>query len=418
MGAGERLAIEEPENGSPWSHAGDTFRIPHFFTLWSSNLIQFVSAFVYTVVLAWLVTSLTESRTVVGLVGFAQGGVMFLASPLAGVAVDRLSKRHLLFVGRLGLAGVVAAIAALVAVGHIEIWHILVASVAGGLLTALMQPATQTYVFDVVNRQHLQSAVSLNAGATSVAHTAGPLVGGALVGAIGFVGAYVSAAVGLVLSALLLLSIPVIGRAKPSVSHAHWASDLRQGLAYVWSHPPVRLVLMACSMSVFNGSVAAMRPIFARHVLGVDSVGYGAMAAAAGLGGLATAVVLAGLPSARRPGPWIVASMLVFALLIVLYAFAFSFEYILVIELLTGVAGQVWMVSTFSGLQMAVPEEMRGRVVSLVFTVVMLAPIGGLFVGLLADSIGDRFALGIFGMIPAVVLAGMLVGGYRSLRRL
>lgn len=412
------MAVDEPESGSPWSHAGDTFRIPHFFTLWSSNLIQFVSAFIYTVVLGWLVTSLTESRTVVGLVGFVQGGVMFLASPLAGVAVDRLSKRRLLVVGRLGLAGVVAAIAVLVAGGRIEIWHILVASVVGGLLTALTQPATQTYVYDVVRRQHLQSAISLNAGATSVAHTVGPLLGGALVGAIGFVGAYVSAAAGLVLSALLLLSIPVLGRADEPASPAHWASDLRQGLAYVWTHPPVRLVLIACSLSVFNGAVAAMRPIFARHVLGVDAVGYGAMAGAAGLGGLAAAVAMAGLPGIRRPGPWIVASMLAFALLIVLYAFAFSFEYILVIELLSGVAGQIWMVSTFSGLQMAVPDDMRGRVVSLVFTVVMLAPIGGLFVGLLADGIGDRWALGIFGIIPAAVLACLLVGGYRSLRQL
>ena len=412
------MAADLPESGSPWSHAGDTFRIPHFFTLWSSNLIQFVSAFVYTVLLGWLVTSLTESRTVVGLVGFVQGGVMLLASPLAGVAVDRLSKRRLLVIGRLGLAGVVAAIAVLVAGGRIEIWHILVASVVGGLLTALTQPATQTYVYDVVRRRHLQSAVSLNAGATSVAHTAGPLLGGALVGAIGFVGAYVSAAAGLVLSALLLLSIPVMGRADEPASPAHWASDLRQGLAYVWTHPPVRLVLIACSLSVFNGAVAAMRPIFARHVLGVDAVGYGAMAGAVGLGGLVTAVVMAGLPSVRRPGPWIVASMLAFALLIVLYAFAFSFEYILVIELLSGVAGQIWMVSTFSGLQMAVPGDMRGRVVSLVFTVVMLAPVGGLFVGLLADGIGDRWALGIFGIIPAAVLAGLLVGGYRTLRRL
>jgi MFS family permease len=412
------LAVDEPERASPWSHAGDTFRIPHFFTLWSSNLIQFASAIVYTVLLGWLVTSLTESRTVVGLVGFVQGGVMLLASPLAGVAVDRLSKRRLLVVGRLGLAGVVAAIAVLVASGRIEIWHILVASLAAGLLMALTQPATQTYVFDVVRRQHLQSAVSLNAGATSVAHTAGPLVGGALVGAIGFVGAYVSAAAGLVLSALLLLSIPVMGRADERASPAHWASDLRQGLAYVWTHPPVRLVLIACSLSVFNGAVTAMRPIFARHVLGVDSLGYGAMAGAAGLGGLVTAVAMAGLPSIRRPGPWIVASMLAFSLLIVLYAFAFSFEYILVIEFLSGAAAQIWMVSTFSGLQMAVPDDMRGRVVSLVFTVVMLAPVGGLFVGLLADTIGDRWALGIFGIIPATVLAGLLVGGYRSLRKL
>lgn len=366
----------------------------------------------------WLVTSLTESRAVVGLVGFVQGAAVVLTSPLAGVAVDRLSKRHLLMAGRLGIAALVCAMAALIAAERIEIWHILVASVVGGLLTALMQPATQTYVFDVVRREHLQSAVSLNAGANSLAQTAGPALGGLLVGVVGFVGAYVSSALGLLLAAGLLVGIPVLGQPREDAGRSHWWADLRAGLSYVASHPPVRLVLIACSMSIFNGAVAVMRPIFARHVLQVDAVGYGTMAGAAGLGGLLTAIVVASLRPARRPGPWIVGSMLVFALLIVLYALAFSFEYILVIELLTGVAGQVWMVSTFTGLQMAVPEDMRGRVVSLVFTVVMLAPMGGLGAGMLADAIGDQGAMAVFGAIPTLALTALLVLGYRELRRL
>jgi MFS family permease len=380
--------------------------------------VQFVSLALVGVVFQWLVVSLTESRTVVGLVGFVQGATVVLTSPLAGVAVDRLSKRHLLMARRRGIAALVCAMAVLIAAERIEIWHILVASVVGGLLTALMQPATQTYVFDVVRREHLQSAVSLNAGANSLAQTAGPALGGLLVGLVGFVGAYVSSALGLVLAAILLLGIPVLGRPADDAARSHWWTDLRAGLAYVASHPPVLLVLIACSMSIFNGAVAVMRPIFARHVLQVDALGYGTMAGAAGLGGLLTAIVVASLRPARRPGPWIVGSMLAFALLIVLYALAFSFEYILAIEFLTGVAGQVWMVSTFTGLQMAVPEDMRGRVVSLVFTVVMLAPMGGLGAGMLADAIGDRGAMAVFGAIPTFVLAALLVFGYRELRRL
>ena len=166
--------------------------------------MQFVSLALVGVVFQWLVTSLTESRAVVGLVGFVQGATVVLTSPLAGVAVDRLSKRHLLMAGRLGIAALVCAMAVLIAAERIEIWHILVASVVGGLLTALMQPATQTYVFDVVKREHLQSAVSLNAGANSLAQTAGPALGGLLVGAVGFVGAYISSALGLLLAAGLI----------------------------------------------------------------------------------------------------------------------------------------------------------------------------------------------------------------------
>ena len=97
---------------------------------------------------------------------------------------------------------------------------------------------------------------------------------------------------------------------------------------------------------------------------------------------------------------------------------AFSYVYILAVEFAMGAFSQVWNVSTFSGLQMAVPDAMRGRVVSLVFTLVMLAPIGALFCGMLADATSDQTALGIFGIVPAILLIGILTFGHRQLRAL
>ncbi|MBW2273166.1 MAG: MFS transporter [Deltaproteobacteria bacterium] len=393
-------------------------RVPHFSKLWASNLVQFCCTYAQLLILQWLVTSLTESRTLIGLVSFIQGGVIFVTSPLSGVAVDRLARRNILVAGRLGLALVLCAVAALVATGGIEVAHVLVASVALGLLMSLMQPATQTYVFDVVGRESLQSAVSLNAAATGVGQTLGPLLGGALLGAAGFVVAYLSVAAGLVMAAGLLLLVPVPGVSGDGARETHWWADLEEGLVYVVQHRAVLLALIVCSMSIFNGALAAMRPIFARHVLEVGSTGYGVMAGAAGLGGLVSALFVATRPVARRPGLLIAASMLGFSVLIFLYAFAFSYEYILVVEFGTGVCGQLWMVATFTGIQMAVPEEMRGRVMGLVFMVVMLAPMGALFVGMLADFAGDQLAMGIFGAIPTLLLLGILAFGWRTLSEL
>ena len=194
--------------------------------------------------------------------------------------------------------------------------------------------------------------------------------------------------------------------------------DLREGFSYVRAHPPVMLALIATSMSIFNGAVSAMRPVFARHVLQVDSTGYGVMAAAAGLGGLLAAAVMAGLRSAPRPGLMMGWSMLGFSTGIFLYAFAFSYSYVLAVEFAMGVCGQIWYVYTFSGLQLAVPQQMRGRVVSLVFMLVMLAPVGALFVGMLADAVGDKVALRIFGLVPMIVLGGILLFGSCQLRAL
>ncbi|MCG8592413.1 MAG: MFS transporter [Proteobacteria bacterium] len=394
-----------------------TLRSPHFATLWSSNLVHFSAWFAQLVVLQWLVTALTDSRTLLGLVGFVQGAALFLLSPVAGVAVDRWPKRRLLISGRLAVALLLAVLAVDMAAGTVTIAHILLAAVGIGALSALLQPATQTYVLDVVGGTRLQSAIALNAGAIGIAQTAGPLLGGVAIAALGLAGAAGAAAGALAAAALLLALIPIPGL--PSrTSGGRWWADLREGWRYVASTPPVWMALAACSASMFNGGLAAMRPIFARHVLEVGSAGYGVLAGVAGLGGILTAVVLATLPPLRRPGLWIASSMLAFALCLVLYSFAFSYPYVLAVEFASGVMGQLWMVSTFTGLQMAVPETMRGRVMSLVFMVVTLAPVGNLFVGMLADRVGDQWALALFGAIPAAFLSLLLVFGWRQLRAL
>lgn len=409
-----------PDAGAPRprERVGETLREPHLLALCTSNLIQVSSWTAQFVMLQWLVTTLTESRTVLGSVSSIQGLSIFLLSPLAGVAADRWSRRPLLIGCRLGLAAVVASIGGLVASGRIAVWQILVGTAVAGALTAFLQPATQAFVFDVVRRERAGSAIALNLGAEGLGRTLGPLWGGGAVAAVGFVGAYLSAAVGVGLAVLVLLTVPVVGRGAPSPSQRSWRADLGEVLRWVRHEPPVRLALALTSLAIFNGAVSAMRPAFARHVLEAGSAGYGMLAGAAGLGSLLTAFAIAARPLARRPGLVMGYSMLAFALGIVLYSLAFSYLWVLAVELWMGAASQVWNVYTFSALQMAVPDEMRGRVVSLVYTLVMLAPVGGLFVGMLADVAGDQLALAGFGIVPCAVLTIALIAGHRQLARL
>jgi MFS family permease len=408
-----------PESGeAPWRYSVSTFRTPHFPALWTSNLLHFTGWSAQAVILQWLVTSLTDSRTIIGLVLFVQGAVVLLASPIAGVAVDRLPRRSILVIGRFALALLLFSIAFAVARDWITIWQLLIAVGIASLITALMNPATQTYVLDVVPPDRAQSAVSLNAAGSVLGQTGGPLAGAALLAAFGFTGAYSSTGGLLVIAAIGLLAVGVRGGNTTREDPAPWWSDFREVLVYVVRHPGLRLVFLACAMSVFNGAIAVMRPVFARHVLEVGSTGYGALAAASGAGGLIAAVVLAARPPLARTGPVIVGSMLAFAVAILLYAFAFSYAWCLALELFAGFAAQLWMVSTYSGVQMAVPERMRGRVMGLVFMLVTGAQLGALLIGLLADAIGDQLAMGVFGLIPTIALTVLLVRGRRELRAL
>jgi MFS family permease len=406
----------EPAAPAARPRALEAFRTPHFGAVWLSNVLQFFGTQVQLFTLQWLVTDLTASRTILGLVTSIQGATVAAASPVAGVAADRLPRRDVLVASRLAIAAGVLVMSGLAGSGRLVLWHVFPFAVGLGLLTALAQPATLTYVVDVVGRERAQNAVALNSAGIGLGQMAGPALAGVLVASIGIMGSWLGAAGGLAAAALLLVRIPIRGRGE-STSRAPWR-ELRDGFAYVLGTPPVLLALLACSMAFFNGALFAMRPVFARHVLEVGSEGMGVMAASAGLGNLLGALGATALPQFRRPGIAIATSMLGFSLCIFLYAFAFSYPYILAVEFASGLCAQLWQISAFSGLQLAVPEAMRGRVMGLLFTVVQFAQVGGVFVGMLADRIGDQAAMGIFGAIPVTVLTVLLIFGRGTLRRL
>lgn len=418
----------ESEGHDAWNEAGgrgigdaiQTFKLPYYARLWSSNLIQFICFQVLFLAMQWLVTSLTPLRSAVGLVGFIQGGTIALASPAAGVLVDREAKRNLIGFGRLGLAGVAMIIGLLAWTDTISFWHLLVVSIIGGLLSSVLSPATQTFVVDVVGRHRTHHAISLNAVGSSFGTMGGGALGGFLIGTIGVVGAFVSASVGVLLAAIVVISIPIVGRAMPTADSVRSSAlaELREGFAYVRARPPLLLALLACSMAIFNGAISPMRIFFARDVLSVGPEGLGAMAGVHGIGTFAASLLAIVRPPQRHLGLVIAGTMLAYAVGLVLYSFAFSFAWVLVVELWLGLTGMLWNIAALIGFQLAVPEEMRGRVLSMVFTLAQLGFVGILAVGALADLVGDQTALLIFGSIPTLLLSGLMLFGWKTLRQM
>lgn len=403
-----------PPPRSGGSEALETLRLPYYAPLWISNLIQFVCFQVLALAMQWLVTSLTPVRSALGLVGFVQGGTIALASPPAGALVDRNPGRGLLLIGRCGMALLGAGVAWLVWSENIEYWHLLAAAVIGGLLTAALQPATQTLVVDVVGRQRTEQAVALNAMGTSLGAMLGGGVAGVLVAGVGMVATYLIGSAGVLVAGLMLLLV----RVHPVPRSGHRSSvfeDVREGFAYVRQRPPLLLAMLGCSMAFFNGAMNPMRIVFARNVLEVGAWEFGVLSATNGIGTLICAIAVTLRPPTRKLGILIVASMLGFASGLLLYSFGFSYQWALGVELWLGITGQLWNVVAITGFQLAVPEAMRGRVLSMVFTLAQFGFIGILGVTALADVIGDQWALAIFGAIPTLFLSLLLVFGWKTL---
>jgi MFS family permease len=315
------------------------------------------------------------------------------------------------------MVALVSVMGALVAADVARIGHLWIGSFIGGVIVSLMQPASQTFVFDLVGRERLENAIALNATAGGVAQVLGPAVGGITVAAIGVAASFFTAGAGMLTAAGLLLAIPVAGRVESETERQHPVHEIRDGFVWVWKDRGVRLVLLVSCMALFNGAIFSMRPVFARYVLEVGPDGLGILSGVNGIGTVVTAIGMSMLARFRHVGLWITGGMLGYALCLLAYSFAFSFEYVLFVEVALGVSGQIWNVSVMSGLQLAVPAHMRGRVISMVFMVAQLGFVGQPIVGALADRFGDQIALGIFGGLPSGILATLLVMRWRVLAR-
>jgi MFS family permease len=385
--------------------------------LLASNALQYTCVVVAGFALQWLVTELTESRALLGAVAFAQGATTVALTPLGGVLADRRARRGLIARARLALAAALMATGVLVASGAIELWSALLAALAASALAAAIGPAVPAYIGELAAPGGLQRAIAIDTTGSALAQVVGPAGAGLLIPLAGVAAVYAGSGAGLVGAAALLLLVPPSSRRDTPAGGSAWSS-LRAALAHVIAHPPLLLALLGASLAVFNGALYVLRPVFARHVLEVGAQGFGWMTAAGGAGTLVGSLGAAALPPRQRYGVAITAAMLVYALCLVAYSHAPSLAWVLVIEVAAGVAGSLWTVWVISGFQLAVPEALRGRVLSLVLALSNFGFVGYAPVGALADALGDRVAMRIFGLIPSAALALLLLLGYRTLRRM
>jgi MFS family permease len=159
--------------------------VPNFRRYVSGQSLSLIGTWVETVAQALLVLRLTHSGTVLGLTTAARYAPILLLSPYAGLMVDRHSKRHMLLATQAGLGLVSATLGVSVLTGNIRLWQIVVLALLFGTLSAVDNPARQAFVPEVVGRDLVRDAVTLNSTTVNVARVIGPTIAAVLVSTIG-----------------------------------------------------------------------------------------------------------------------------------------------------------------------------------------------------------------------------------------
>ena len=391
----------------------------NFRLFWAGQLVSLVGTWMQTVAQSWLVLQLTNDPLWLGIVAAAQFTPVLIFGLFGGVIADQLPKRRTLVVTQTASMLLAFALSAIVASGITQVWHILVLAVLLGLTNAVDMPVRQSFVIEMVGREDVANAVGLNSAVFNAARIVGPAVAGILIGAFGVATAFFINGVSFiaVIAGLLwmrdseLLSGPV---AIMPHSVRGVVENLAEGVRYVRE---TRIVLLAVVVVGLVSTVAmnfnVLIPALARDVLDVGATGYGLLMAASGIGALTAALAIAVI---GRPGPrLLVGGALLLGVAEVAVAASRVFSVSIGLMFLAGL-GSIAMAATANTLiQLAVPDRLRGRVMS-VYTTVFAGstPIGGLMAGGIASAMGAPAGLLLGGGVAVVVA----LGGVLSIRSL
>ncbi len=404
----ERIETSSQET-SEKSKIPNTFRaLKHrnFRLFFAGQFISLTGTWMQSVAQSWLVYQLTGSVVLLGMIGFAGQIPVFFIAPFGGAIADRFNRRKILVITQSIAMLTAFVLAVLTLTGNIQVWHLFVLAVCFGLANAFDIPTRQAFVSDMVAREDLLNAIALNSSMFNGARIVGPAIAGILVASVGegwcFFGNAVSYIA--VISGILLMKItPVVRERKGST-----LSNIAEGFSFVAKTPPIRgLLLLLGLISLMGMPYAVLMPIFAKEILGGGSQTLGLLMGASGAGALVAALILASRKEVFGLGRWVAFASVGFGIALILFSFSTYFWLSLILLVPVGFSMMTQMSSSNTLIQAMIPDELRGRVMSVYSMMFMgMAPLGALLAGTLAGIIGapETVALG-----GAVCVLGSLV---------
>jgi len=381
----------------------------NFRLFYSGQMISLIGSWMQATAFGWLVLELTNSSFYLGLVGALQTMPVLLFSFLGGVVADHTSKLRLLFITQAGLMILALGLGVLVELEVIKIWDLCIIVFLSGTVMAFDIPARQAFIVDLVGKPDLPNAIALNSTLFNATRVIGPAVAGLLIAVVGMANCFFLNAASFlaVLLALFMLHLPPSQPTAWTPFRRAW----RQVVDHLLERQELKLVLLLMgAVAILAMPYFVLLPILARDVLGAGPKGFGLLSASSGLGAFMGGLTLARRLQRHPPMPSFLGGMGVFLSGLVGLGLCGNYYLALVCIFLAGF-GMVSMLSTGNSLlQLNVPDDLRGRIMSLFGLIVMgLAPVGSILYGSAAHYLGPGLTIAGGSLLAAIVTGAILL---------
>lgn len=349
-----------------------------------------IGTWLQQVAMGWLTYRVTGSALVLGLVAFCTNIGILVLSPFAGVIADRVDRRRALFVTQSLMLLQAVMLSVVVALGQVEVWHLVAFALWLGIAWAFDVPLRQTmYVHLVDDRDDLPNAIALNSFMVNAARVIGPALAGILIAWAGEAWCFALNALTFVIVIVAVSRLRWPAQEPQTKRSGFWESWV-EGARYTFGFPPVRALLLLLAVLAWTiAPYSALMPIYARDVYGGGPNTLGWLLSSAGAGALGCMVYLAGRSTIRGLGRVIGFASLTAALALAAFAYL---RVLPIAMLLLALVGGGMILSAASAnviLQTVTEDRLRGRVAGFyTLSFLGIAPLGNLAAGALANRLG------------------------------
>lgn len=368
--------------------------------------ISLCGTWVQVVAMGWLVLQLTGSGTQLGMVVAAQFLPILLFGVWGGVIADRFNKRHILYLTQTVAAILALTLGILVLSNQIETWMIYLVSAGFGFTMVIDNPARQAFVMEMVGKERIKNAVTLNAVLVSIGRIIGPAIAGVLIAAFDVGPCFIVNAVSF-LAVLVALALMRSSELTPSIPLEKQKGQVLAGLRYAWRISEIRTILiMMVIIGTFAYEFPVVLPLLATKTFQGGAGTYSLLTSVMSIGAMAGGIYTAGkskvgMRTIFRITFWFGVSMAAVAVMP-------NIATALALLVIVGVFSMVLIATANASLQLTTSSEMRGRVMALMSIAFLgTTPIGGPVVGYISTHSSPRIGLAVG---AAAIFVALIVG--------
>ena len=377
---------------------------PDFWRLWYVGLIVSTVRWVETVAVGIVVYQRTDSAFLVSMVTMLRLLPMGLFGAFVGALAERFDRGKTLLVVVLLMSATSAVLIILDRSGQLEIWHLAFASFINGCGWCTDNPVRRVMIGEVVGREQMGTAMSLDVGANNASRMVGPVVGGFALAWSGIGGAFVLSV--LMYCTALWAVVTVRSRIPRGTGPGAVLTRIAEGLALVRTDKRLIGVLVVTVIyNIFGWPFTGMIPVIGRDRLHLGPEGVGLLATMDGIGAFVGSLLAALWLTPRWYGGTYLGGVACYLIAVVIFAFVQSPALAGAALLVTGLAGAGFATMQATLVYLAAPPDMRSRILGVLTVCIGTGPIGFLWLGWLADRIGAHNATAVTGVLGLLAMA-------------